>query len=136
RAARDREDHPREDRRSGHRLVAKQRADPLRVAERAGADAHDRPAVRDRMTQREVGAVVALLELRAVQRAAASVGRRAAALRALPRAFLRALLHEEEIDARVRRGVEHLLPPGRSALAASAVLVEPRKRFLVLARAR
>src|SRR6202012_3444434 len=98
---------------------------PLAGARAPGAEMHDRPAVRERLMHREVGGVVALLELRPVERAAPAVCGAAPALRALPRACRRTLLDEQRLDAGVGRCIQHLLPAGGRALAAPVRLLEP-----------
>src|SRR5919197_1517607 len=101
-----------------------------------GAEPGERAAVRERLPDRNVGAVGRLLELRAVEGAAAAVGPRAATIRALPHRSGRPLREQQDVDAPVGRRLQHLLPARGRTLAASVGLAPPLNGVVLLTRAR
>src|SRR5262245_59102634 len=114
---------------------AEDRTDAVGVGDGSSAEADDRAAVEDRAVDREIGGVVAFLELRAVQGALAAVGVRAAAVGAGPRLVTGRLGDEQDRDAPIRGGLEGL-PPARGGAAVAAVFrLPPFEQLLVLARA-
>src|ERR671918_1501472 len=98
------------------RLVAEQCADSLdRVEVAALSDGADGAAVDERLVDGEVEALRARLHPGAVERAAAVVRARAAAARALEGVAIRPVLVQEDLNAAVGGGLEHVLPAGRRA---------------------
>src|SRR5204862_671448 len=94
--------------------VTQDRADAFdRVEVVPGAECADGAAVRERLVDGEVEAVLPLLELRSVERARPAFRRGAAAGRALPRRAVGALLDEQQLDTPVGGRLERLLPAGR-----------------------
>src|SRR5213075_2960158 len=91
-------------------------------------------AVRERLVDGEIEAVVALLQLRPVERAGAAAGADAAALWALPGAAVGAVLEEQELDAAVRCGFQRGRPAARRPAAAAGFLTPPLRRLLLLLR--
>src|SRR5207247_8436689 len=87
-------------------LKAEKRADALdRVEIPVGGDRVDGAAVRERLVDGEVEAVVAGLHLSPVERAATPLDRDAPAGWALRGLVVDAVLVEEQLDARVRGGL-------------------------------
>ena len=95
------------------------------------AHVEQRAAVQQRLADGEVEARVVRLEGRAVERALASLERRAPALRALVRRLVRSLLVQEQLDARVG-GRRQRLRPARRGAAVRAGLLAPTLERLVL----
>ena len=85
-------------------------------------DGEERPAVQQRLVHGEVEAGLAWLERRPVEWALAAVEQGATTLRALVRGPVRALLVEQELDARVGGSVERLRPARRGARALGRAL--------------
>src|SRR5512132_470417 len=87
------------------------------------AESQHLAAVREHLVDGEVEPLVALLHLRAVERAAAAVDAHPAAGRADPRRVLDALVEEQALDPGIRSGLERLLPAGRRTRVAADLLL-------------
>ena len=87
------------------------------------AERQHRAAVGERLVHGQVEAVVALLHLRAVERAGAALEPDPAAGRALPRLVVGALLEEQQVDAAVGGGLERRAPAGGRAGVAAGLLL-------------
>ena len=82
-------------------------------------ESKDAPAVRERLVDREVETVVALLHLRSVERARSSLGADPPAARALPGRPLGSFLEEQQLDSPVGGRLEGVGPAcGRPGAAA------------------
>ena len=77
------------------------------------ADCPHGAAVRERLVDGEVEAGVGRLQTRPVERAAALRHLSTATRRTTERRPVRAFLEEEQLDSRIRRGFQRLLPPRR-----------------------
>src|SRR5213078_4511105 len=86
------------------------------------AERPDRAAVGERLVHGKVEAVLALLHLRAVQRAGSAFGPEPPARGALPGVPVAAVLEEQQLDPPVRGGLERLRPPGGGPPVAAGFL--------------
>ena len=95
------------------------------------ADHLDRPTVRQRLVDGEIEARVGSLERRSVERAAPVRRLRATACGADVGRPVGAVLHEQELDAAVGRGLQRLLPAGRGAAVPRGLLPPAREQLLL-----
>src|SRR5204863_10117167 len=103
-------------------LVSQERPDPLDGFQVVAlAERPDGAAVGERLVDGKVEAVLALLHLRAVQRAGPAFGAQPPACGALPGVPVAAVLEEEQLDPTVRGGLERLRPPGGGAPVAAGL---------------
>ena len=95
-----------------------------RYSSPSGAQRQDRAAVRERLVHGRIEPVVAVLRLRAVERALPAGSRQAATRGALPGLVLRVVLIQQHVDTRIRCGLERL-GPARGGATATARLLSP-----------
>ena len=92
----------------------------------------DRPAVGERLVDREVEAVLRVLELVPVEGALGTFERETAARRAALGGMVRAFAEEEQLDPSIGGGLQRVRPAGRAA-PVSSVLRDPALDELLLA---
>src|SRR3954452_16122403 len=110
--------------RHGDESVTQERADAFdRLEVVAGAEGADGAAVRERLVDGEVEAILPLLELRSVERACPAFRGGAPAGRALPRRAVCPFLDEQQLDAAIGGCLECLLPAGRGPPVAAGLLL-------------